>query len=596
MVEESKSQNRRLPIILGIAALLVAAVVIVVIVLVLLRPSAETAAIDVDKLMPDDSIMFATLNPHLDQAKNFEVIEKAWGDNPIIKMGLTEMLGSMNEGGLDYKADVEPWLGDAVAFSMGPNVLTALSDNIDKTFDEIAGSLGGESVQPPAMGAIPAIPEFILAVATKDKDASDAFLGKLRAKAEQEGTTWQETEYIGIKIVYSEPGSEGDVGAAYATVDDFVVLTAGGLESMQAVIDGRDGASLAENETYKDVIAKLPSDQIVYSYVDMAAFMDAVLEVAGPEMGAIPALPGELLDPKQLKAVKGVGFSVGLEPNGLRVDLAAVYDKDALPAILGESQANPNKAAERVPASTLFFLSANGLDNAVQMGLDAIKASATEMGDLDEQMQMITAMLGVSVEELIEMLSGEFAIAIGHDPAGIGGDPSIPVGASVLIEAKDASKFQKLLNSFSTLLALSLGSEMEFPKETINDVEVTSISDPADGNMLVGWGVGKGFFATGTSRELLEAAFGAGGEKLADTATYKAAIGPLPDENTGVFFINLGGLFKVVEQVVDPGERESFEQARPFLGPIKAISAAMEPFDPDKDSGSGTLFILIGGE
>jgi hypothetical protein len=214
--------------------------------------------------------------------------------------------------------------------------------------------------------------------------------------------------------------------------------------------------------------------------------------------------------------------------------------------------------------------------------------------DLGEQLEMMTAMLGVSVEELIEMLAGEFAIAVTHDAAGIGGDPSIPVGASFLIEAEDEDKFQRLINSVSALL--SMGAEMEFPQETLNGVEVQTIPDPSSGNMIAGWGVGEGFFAIGTSTELLEAAFGGGGEKLDATATYKAAIEPLPEERSGVFFMNMDGLLKILVESMSDRDRESFEEARPLLAPIKAISAAAEAVDKDKDSASGTFFIFMGSE
>ena len=35
-----------------------------------------------------------------------EVIEKAWGENTIIQTGLTKLLGSMKDEGLDYETDV----------------------------------------------------------------------------------------------------------------------------------------------------------------------------------------------------------------------------------------------------------------------------------------------------------------------------------------------------------------------------------------------------------------------------------------------------------------------------------------------------------
>jgi len=591
MVNETKSSNRRLVTPLALGALLLAVVVAIIALVLILggRDQDEGAATARSaELMPQDAFMFVTFNPHLDQAKNFEVVDQAWGDNPLIQKGLAELLGSMQEAGLDYKADIEPWLGDEIAFSIGSDFFAALGGSIDNTFAEIEGALSGETLPSPTAGAMPAVPEFTLAVATTDTAESDKFLGKLRAEAD---TAWTDTEYKGVNIAYSEPESDEDVGAAYATIGDFVVLTAGGLETMQEIVDAQDGANLASNQDYQDVLDRLPADQIGYGYIDAGAYLESMLELAGPELADLPL---ELFNPDQLKAIKGAGFSVGLEPNGLRVDFVGAYDKDALPEDMPGAQASSGTSAGRVPASTLLYLSGSGLGNVIQMGLDAVQAMPDQPEDLDEQLGMATAMLGVSVEEMIDMLSGEFAIAVTHNAAGIGGDPSIPVGASFLIEAKDEDKFQRLINSVSGLL--SLGAEMEFPKETLSGVEVQTIPDPSSGNMIVGWGVGEGFFAIGTSTELLEAAFGGGGEKLDATATYKAAIEPLPEETSGVFFVNMDGLLKIMVESMSDRDRESFEEARPLLAPIKAISAAAEAVDKDKDSASGTFFILIESE
>jgi len=192
------------------------------------------------------------------------------------------------------------------------------------------------------------------------------------------------------------------------------------------------------------------------------------------------------------------------------------------------------------------------------------------------------------------MLSGEFALAVTHDPAGLGGDPSAPVGVSVLLEAQDEEKFAKLIDSISTLAAMSGG--MQLGEESINDVAVKTIPNPETGDMIAGMGVGQGYFAVGTSQALLEAAFGGGGAKLADDAIYKAAIAPLPGKNSGIFFMNLDGLFTIIGEAMSPWERESFDKTRPLFEPIKAISAAAEPYSKEQGSASGTFFILIESE
>jgi hypothetical protein len=63
-----------------------------------------------------------------------------------------------------------------------------------------------------------------------------------------------------------------------------------------------------------------------------------------------------------------------------------------------------------------------------------------------------------------------------------------------------------------------------------------------------------------------------------------------------MFFMNVDQWLEVMPQAMGPAESESFDEARPLLEPIKAMSAATEPFDTSKDAMSGTFFILIESE
>ena len=587
MVEESKSSNRNLIIILALAALGLALVAGIAVAAVVLSngdsgEGAETA--QSATIMPADTLMFASFNPHLDQAENFAVVEQAWGDSPIVQMGLGEMLSSMEKDGFDYKSDIEPWLGSEISFGMVGDLAAMMLEGVEMSFSGIPG-------QAPQAGEMPAVPQFTIAAATTDKAASDAFLNKLRTAAEQEGTIWQEIEYKGIQIVHSEQSADGEPGIAYATVNDFVIVAVGGLEPMQAIIDAQETTNLTDNQDYKDVMSKLPAGQIGYGYLDVGAYMDAVLKAAESDLAGIaPAL----MNFDQYKAFRGAGYSVGLEPNGLRVDFSVVYDPDALPEDIPGSQAIDDKVAQRVPANTLLYASGSGLGSVVQGALDAMASMPDQAEDLEEQMAMMTAMLGVSVDELIQMLSGEFGVAIAHNPAGLGGDASVPMGFSFLLEAEDEEQFKDLLNSVSGLLGLGAG--MELQQETIGGVEVTTVPGMTSEDFGGGVCVGNGFLVIATSRQLLETAFGGGGDKLADTTLYGEAIAPLPKNRASMFFMNVDQWLEVMPQAMGPAESESFDEARPLLEPIKAMSAATEPFDTSKDAMSGTFFILIESE
>jgi hypothetical protein len=467
-----------------------------------------------------------------------------------------------------------------MAFSMGGDLAAFMQQNIDPTVLDVTK-------------APSEIPEMFFAMATQDQAASDKFLDEMRAEIEKDGTPLQETEYQGIKIYHYEPEYEGEPGIAYATVEGYVVLAVGGVEPLKKTIDASQGqANLANNESYQDVLAELPKDQIGYGYVDMGAYMEAFMAAAESELAE---LPPELLNQGQLEGMKGFGFSFGLESNGMRMDFATVFDPEAFPEANMGTEASDNKALSHVPADTLLYLSGGGMGNALQGMLDVVRSMPDSPPDLDEQLQMLTGMLGVSMEELVEMLSGEFAIALTHDPAGIAGDPSMPIGISMLIEAEDQEKFQRVIRSLSSLIAM--GGEMELPQETINGVEVTTLTDPYAGGMIVGWGVGDDFFALGSSQTLLEAAFGGGENVLADDPTFKTATAILPSKNTGYFYLNMVGLMDVAYEAMSPREQEEFDRtARPMIEPIRAMAGSSEPASREKGVATGTMFILIEGE
>ena len=576
---EQQSSNRNI-IIMALAALLFAVVAVGIVLFFVLSGDGDSSkgaqAAESAKLMPVDSFMFMAFNPHLDQAANYTVIEKTWGENEMIQEGLDELLNSMQQEGLDYKTDIEPWIGDDMAFSMGD--LTALMQ---------------QQIDPSVLDVTKApseIPEMLFAMATQDQAASDKFLDDMRAEIEESGTAMQETEYQGVKIVYYEPEYEGEPGVAYATVEGYVVLAVGGVEPLKKTIDASQGeANLANSENYQDILAELPKDQVGYGYMDMGAYMKALMAAAESELAE---LPPEVLNQQQLEGVKSAGFSFGFEPNGMRMDFTTTFDPEALSEMSIETQANDNKALNHVPADTLLYLSGSGMGNVIQGMLDVVKAMPDQPEDLDEQIEMLTGLLGVSMEELVEMLSGEFAMAFMHDPAGLAGDPSMPIGMSMLIEAEDQEKFQKVIRSLSSLIAM--GGEMELPQETINDVEVTMLTDPSTGEPMFGWGVGDEFFALGSNKALLKAAFGGSENALADDETFKAATSILPTKNTGYFYLNMGGLMNIVYESLSPREQEEFDRtARTMFEPIRAMAGTGEPLSRDEGVSTGTLFILI---
>jgi hypothetical protein len=592
MVTETQSSNRNLTI-LAIGALVLALVVVgAVLAFTLLGKgdSGQAAAAESAKLMPPETMFFLSMNPDLPAAKNFEVIRKAWGDIPEFAEVIDDWPAALFKDAeeLDYQTDIGSWLGDELAFGMTGDIAELLLAGVEMSSSGVPGDV-------PQLGELPELPQFIIAAATTDTAASDKFLDKLRAEAEKNGTTTQETEYKGIQIVHFEPESENDYGIAYATVDGFVVLTVGGLGPMQAVIDAKDGDNLSGSDAYKKSVGALPKGSVLIGYANAGAMLEGLsgsLEQMYSELGLGVAGLAELgtANLEQAEAAQGVGFALGFDPQGIRFDFVYVYDKDALPETM-LSTANPNRALEHAPADALIYVSGVDVGSALKQILEIAQAQpGAEMEDFDESMQMMEAQLGLKLDDVYAALSGEFSLAVTHSAAGLMGDTSIPIGLLLQLENKDPEVFEQLMN----LAALALvGSDDGSGLETIdvNGVSVTLVNDPA-GHTWLGWGLSDDFFALGTSRELIETAFD-GGAKLSADATFKAATALLPKENTGYVYLNVAQTVEMIYPAMSSSDRASLDEARPVLEPIKAIGGASEPVSREKDSASGTLFILI---
>jgi hypothetical protein len=577
-------------IILAVAALLLVAIVAILVVTLVLRDdeSGEGVTAGAAKLMPADTLFFMSMNPDLTAADNFDTVRRAWGDIPefakVVDNWPAVLFEDVEE--LDYETDIGSWLGSEMSIGMMGDLAAMMPQQMEIP----SGDLSDQ------MGEMTEIPQIIITAATQDTAASDKFLTKLRAEAEEGGNAVQETDYQGFQIVYLESESEEEPDMAYATVDGSVILTIGGLETMQSVIDARDGDNLAESEAYKKTIAALPEGSAGFGYMNMGQFVDAMTDAfaeMSAEMDASEKAALDAMDLEQLRAFQGGGFSFGFDANGIRFDAASVYDKDALPEAI-PATASPNKAIEHTPADALMYLSGANLGGIVKSVMDLVMTQpGMEMEDVTESLEMLETQLGIKLDDLYEALSGEFSVAITYDASGIMGDPSMPVGALVLIENKKEEFFKQLM-SIAGLALLGGDSDMVDTVE-IGDVSVTLIKGPM-GEPMVGWGLSDEFFALGTSQGLLETAFD-GGDKLADDPTFKAVTAVLPKDNAGYFYLNVAQGMDVLYQAMSGWEQEEFDrEARPVLAPIKALGAASQPVSRDQDTSTATLYILLEGQ
>ena len=513
------------------------------------------------EIVPPDSFLFATFNPNLQQADNFDLLKRAWGDMPGVGDKLENWPAALFEDSdFDYEADIKPWLGPEAAVAItGMNLLS-----------------GGE-------------PSFLFAIATRDTGASDRFLDKVR---EQEGGTFQEETYQGVTLhVKQVEDKTVEQPFTYATFNHFVVLASDD-ETMKDAIDAWKGKkSLAQDDTFIKAQGSLPVERIGFAYVDYAQII-GLAKMAMISGMAGPSTPGmdQLLS--QAEAFQAVAFSLGFTPNGVRMDTVIVYDPAKLPEEALQAGPSSNKILDRAPANAILYIPGMNLGTSMQTGLDLLRQSDPSTAEeLDSALQTLREQLGLDLEEeLFPLLDGEFALILFPDPQGLMGMPDVPLGVMLITEVSDEGKMTNVLGKLETIFAAS--GEVETRREQVGGRDVTFLYEPT-GNPVLGYAVADGFLILSTSADGMKTAL-EGGEVLSQAALFKAATAPLPKPNGGYFFFNLQETMDTLEKTMEPADLEDFTQkVKPFLRPLKAVAAAGEPVSQGQEITTATLFFYI---
>jgi hypothetical protein len=190
---------------------------------------------------------------------------------------------------LDYERDVEPWLGDRVAFWM--------RDEAD----------GGAAV--------------LAATDTEEAGAS------LEAAAQRGSGTVTDRSHRGVDYRVQ------DHGMAWGVVDDFVVV--GTEPALKRTIDAVEGDSLAEADRYTDAVDGLDEDRLAHVWVDSPGLFELARE-HDPELNQLGALvPFDEMPPVAASfAANGDALTVETQVRGIdRSGLAPLLSSGGTPLL-----------------------------------------------------------------------------------------------------------------------------------------------------------------------------------------------------------------------------------------------------------------------
>jgi hypothetical protein len=256
-----------------------------------------------------------------------------------------------------------------------------------------------------------------------------------------EGALKQEKD---VRIVGTRGGFDlfkDTKGSAVVAVSDDTALVSNSQPVVDAAIDRLASSSdrLSDSTDFKDTLATLSSDNIVVGYAPGSTLQKLVTlsQSNGPEATRAAVPPAQLQQiNSKLANIRSLGFSLDATDKGLRLRGTSLLKSDdsSLPEPFSPD------LLKRVPANSWFAASFGGLDASIKQA--AGQALSTN-AQAKKQVSQVEALLGVKLDDLYGLLSGDQALFAG---------PGAPLSAGLILHPDDAAKGAATLRALTKLL------------------------------------------------------------------------------------------------------------------------------------------------
>ncbi|MEH2206862.1 MAG: DUF3352 domain-containing protein [Nostoc sp.] len=282
------------------------------------------------------------------------------------------------KSGIDYKQDIQPWLGDEITLAIA-------------TLDIDRDPENGQQ------------PGYLLALATKQPEKSREFVELLFSKRALSGANLAVEQYKGVKLISDNSQPEQDLLAG-AVVGENFVLFANDPKVLRDAINNVQAPDL--NLTSSPEYQKATKEQIKGGLAVAFLNLPIVAKWQGLE------LPEQLYNSQIISLV--------LNPKGLLAETTFLTSSEIVPPSAPLSK--PVGALQYVPASAGLAISGSNLSNLADSDLAKLwkQATATIYGSGEDVVSRLAKPLadvqkrwGISLpEDVFSWVQGEYAIAL----------------------------------------------------------------------------------------------------------------------------------------------------------------------------------------
>jgi hypothetical protein len=485
--------------------------------------------------LPAGSPVYLSATTDLDgpQWTQIDKLAKLFPAYPELRKELDK---SLKSGDVDFDTEVKPLLGERAAIG-----ILSIPDT-----SGIAGSLtspgAGAGAASAAAGETQAV--GVVEIADGKEDAMKALLVK--------GGATPAGEYDGAALYNSD-----DDGAVAAVADGVLVVgdTKAQVEtSLDAHKAGGD-KTLGGTSRFSDAIGALPADVFGQAYIDLGG----IITKAGQSSAQLQQLGlGDYRD-----AV--LAASIAAEPDGVRVKGVVRGAPDQ-----GTGEFSPSLDA-KAPADAIAYLGFHDLSGSVQRIIEQVRASqdADARKQLDSFGQQLPALLGVSLDDLSALASGEQAVVI--TPGAGTQEPGAVLAMTVDDGARATATLDKLRVAIPRIAQMT-GAQKPLPawRKVPLAGGVTGWRLPLSPEASAVYGVDGSLALVGTSVQGVTAVQRPTAP-LSDSAAFQKATSGMPDQVSSLAWIN-------IQEAVDTAQRLGGLKDAPAttlanLRPLKSIAA-----------------------
>ncbi|MEA5605946.1 DUF3352 domain-containing protein [Nostoc sp. UHCC 0252] len=282
------------------------------------------------------------------------------------------------KSGIDYKQDVQPWLGNEITLAI-------------TTLDIDRDSENGQQ------------PGYLLALATKQPEKSREFVELLFSKRALSGATLAVEQYKGVKLITDNSQPEKDLLSG-AVVGEGFVLFANDPKVLKDAINNVQAPdlNLTSSPEYQKATKELPKGGLAVAFLNLPV----VAKWQGLELS-------EQLYNSEI-------ISLALNPKGLVAETTFLTSSEILTPSAPLSK--PVGALQYVPASAGLAISGSNLSNLADSDLAKLwrQATATIYGSGEDVVSRLAKPLvdvqkrwGINLpEDIFSWIQGEYAIAL----------------------------------------------------------------------------------------------------------------------------------------------------------------------------------------